>query len=278
MSSALAELYVVLSVQTGELTAGFARAAAAGEEFQAKIAETMAVVDDSARSAAGAEADLATAGQAATDSAYSAATAYDALRANLLGAGDAAVIAAGHEDELAAAEARAGDAAATSAGKQDTASAATGRARHHVGLLALGMAAGAVAAVKMAGDFQQSMTRLVTSAGETRKNIGLVSKGILNLSVSTNTSTKQLAAGMYTVESAGFHGAQGLTVLKAAAQGAQAEGANLSTVSNAVTSGLNAYGLSASHAMAFTNEMVTAVGRGKMTMQDLAGRWRRSCP
>ena len=45
----------------------------------------------------------------------------------------------------------------------------------------------------------------------------------------------------------------------------------LGTVANAVTSGLNAYGLSAGKATSFTNQMVTTVGQGKMTMQDLAG-------
>jgi TP901 family phage tail tape measure protein len=138
-------------------------------------------------------------------------------------------------------------------------------------MMGLAALAGAAISVHMAADFQQSMTRLVTSAGETQKNLGMVSRGILNLSVSTNTSTSQLAQGMYYVESAGYHGAAGLEVLKAAAQGAQAEGAQLSTVSNAVTTALNAYGLKAGSATAVTNEMVTAVAHGKMTMQDLAG-------
>lgn len=140
----------------------------------------------------------------------------------------------------------------------------------HFKLLGIAALAGAAISVKMAGDWQASMTRLVTSAGETRKNIGMVSTGLQQMAIDTATSANQLAAGMYYVESAGFHGADGLEVMRAAAEGAKAENADLTTVADAVTSALNSYGLGAKHATAVTDEMVTAVGRGKMTMQDLA--------
>src|SRR5205823_5580489 len=99
----------------------------------------------------------------------------------------------------------------------------------------------ATMSVKMAGDFQASMVRLKTSAGETGDVIGgkltgnlkLVSQGILKMAVDTATSTKELSSGMYMVESAGFHGAKGLEVLRAAAEGAKAEGADLGEVTNA---------------------------------------------
>lgn len=135
----------------------------------------------------------------------------------------------------------------------------------------LGLAVGAAIAVKAAGDYQQQTDRLVTSAGESARNLKMVQSGILAMSSATNTSLSELTKGAYIAESAGFHGAHALTVLRAAAEGAQAEGADLSVVTNAVTSALNAYGLKAGDAMRVTNMMVTAVGQGKMTMQDLAG-------
>ncbi|MDE1904841.1 MAG: phage tail tape measure protein [Rhodospirillales bacterium] len=137
--------------------------------------------------------------------------------------------------------------------------------------IGIGAAVAGVAAVKMASDFQSSMTSLVTGAGESEKNIGLVSSGILNMAGQTGTSASELAKGMYLVESAGYHGATGLTVLKAAAEGAKVGSADLSTVADAVTSGMNAYGLSSSKAAAFTNQLITTVASGKMHMQDLAG-------
>lgn len=198
---------------------------------------------------AGAEADAAAAADAAVASVAALGDAQAGAAAAAGAAGDA-------EDAAAAKATAAGDAAGASGSKWK--------------LWGLAVAAGVAISVKMAGDYQQSMTRLVTSAGESQKNLGLVSQGILAMSSATNTSTSQLASGMYTVESAGFHGAAGLAVLKAAAEGAQAEGADLATVANAVTSGLNAYGMKASQATSFTNQMLAVVGQGKMTMQDLA--------
>ncbi|MEV8480316.1 phage tail tape measure protein, partial [Streptomyces sp. NPDC051173] len=129
----------------------------------------------------------------------------------------------------------------------------------------------AAVSIKMAGDFQASMQKLVTTAGESQANLKKVSNGILDIAVQTGTSTKSLADGMYMVESAGFHGAEGLTVLKTAAQGARAEQAPLPEVTNAVTSALKSYHLPASAAVQITNEMVAAVGHGKMTFGEFAG-------
>lgn len=142
-----------------------------------------------------------------------------------------------------------------------------------VGALAVGAAAiaGGAMAVKMAADFQQSMTQLVTGAGESEANIAMVSQGILQMAGQVGLSAQQLAQGMYMIESAGFHGAAGLAVLKASAEGARVGGADMATVANAVTSALNAYGLSGDHAAAITNDLIATVAQGKMHMQDLAG-------
>ena len=123
--------------------------------------------------------------------------------------------------------------------------------------------------VDMASKFQAGMTTLVTGAGESQKNMKLVSAGILDMAVSTGTSTAQLTAGMYMIESAGFHGAQGLTVLRAAAEGAKVGNADLSTVGNALTDVLNDYHLPASQAVAVTDELVKTVASGKTTMEEL---------
>lgn len=137
----------------------------------------------------------------------------------------------------------------------------------------------AAVSVKMAGDWQASMSKLVTSAGETggvvqgklTGPISQVSDGLLKMAVSTGTSTKSLADGMYFVESAGFHGAAGLKVMQAAAEGARAEGANLSTVTDALTTALHDMGQGANYSVPMMNMMVKAVGDGKMTMEAFAG-------
>jgi TP901 family phage tail tape measure protein len=136
-----------------------------------------------------------------------------------------------------------------------------------IGAAALGM--GAVS-TKLAGDFQAKLTALSTGAGETQANLGMVSQGLLKMAGDVGTSSMQLADGMYNVESAGFHGAAGLTVLKTAAQGAKVGSADMAVVADALTSALNAYHLPASKAADVTNTLVATVAAGKMKMGDLA--------
>lgn len=146
------------------------------------------------------------------------------------------------------------------------------------GLLALG-AAGAVAAVagigiaatKMAADFQTGLTSLVTGAGESASNLKLVSDGILKLATQTGTSTQQLIDGMYMIESAGFHGAAGLKILQAAAEGAKVGNADLGTVADATTTILKDYPNVVGGATGAVNLLIATVANGKTHMADLAG-------
>ncbi|HUM06361.1 MAG TPA: phage tail tape measure protein [Terriglobales bacterium] len=125
----------------------------------------------------------------------------------------------------------------------------------------------AVASVKMAGDFENSTTRLMTSAGESEKNIDMVRQGMLRMAGQVGMSAEDLSKGMYTVESAGYHGAAGLDVLKASAQGAKDENADLATVANAVTDVLKDYHEPAAKAADVTSQIVAAVSHGKTTME-----------
>lgn len=155
----------------------------------------------------------------------------------------------------------------------------------------LGMLAGGIAlaagvalvglgakSVKMAGDFQESMTQLVTGAGESASNIKLVSDGILNMAVQTGTSTKQLSDGMYMIESAGFHGAAGLDVLKAAAMGAKVGNADLGTVADATTTILKDFGSTGISASGAVNTLIATVAAGKTHMADLSASLSQILP
>lgn len=125
--------------------------------------------------------------------------------------------------------------------------------------------------VKAAGDFQQKMNLLVTACGESTANLKKVSDGVLSLARETGTSTDLLAEGMYQVEKAGYRAGDGLQVLRAAAQGAREEGADLKDVTNAMTSVMASYHLKATDSVRVMNALKTAAGEGKMTMQEFAG-------
>lgn len=157
--------------------------------------------------------------------------------------------------------------AATSTGFGSTVAAASKKMM----LVGAGAAVVAVASVKMAADFESSTTRLVTSAGETEANLGKVREGILGMAGDVGYSAEELSKALYTIESGGQHGAEGLKVLRAAAEGAKTENAELKTVADAVTSVLVDYHLKADDAASVTSKLVAATSAGKTTFEELSG-------
>ncbi|MFJ2630827.1 phage tail tape measure protein [Streptomyces sp. NPDC087422] len=145
--------------------------------------------------------------------------------------------------------------------------AATAKFGKQVSLIGVGVAA---VSVKMAGDFQAQTMVLHTAAGESVKGLATVRKGILDIAKGTGTDWHNLTDGMYQVEKAGLRGADGLKVLKAAAQGAREENASLESVTNAMTSVMASYHLKASDSVRVMNGLKTAAGEGKMTMEEFA--------
>jgi TP901 family phage tail tape measure protein len=143
-------------------------------------------------------------------------------------------------------------------------------------LAAVGLAVGGVytavdKVIAPAASFEQQMVKLVGTAGESDTAIKAVSAGVLQMAGDVGYGASELADGLYLVESAGYHGQNGLNVLRQSAMAAKAENADLATVANAVTTALNAYGLQAADASHVTDILLTATSQGKMTFQDLAG-------
>jgi TP901 family phage tail tape measure protein len=140
-------------------------------------------------------------------------------------------------------------------------------------LLGIGVAAGvaAVKTVHMAADFQTQMTRVRTGAGEAAKNMNMVGAGVLKMAGQVGESTSDLTSGLYLVESAGYHGADALKVLHTSAQGAKVGAADLATVTDAVTTAMNAYKLKASDTTSVMNALVGTEAEGKTNLEALAG-------
>jgi TP901 family phage tail tape measure protein len=252
------DLYLILRAQTAPLTEGFLTAGTAGEELAANLSAAMTeitvAVDRMAtnvRVASGSIDEMALKGRIEYDRLAASATAasvkMEAATAKAAASNEALGV------SMAATPVRAGPSAKA------------------LGLVALAAAAGGVELVKMAGNFESATVRLVTSAGETNANLDLVRQGILHMAGDVGTSADDLARAMYTIESGGQHGAEGLKVLRAAAEGAKTENADLRTVADAVTSVLQDYHLKADAAATVTSKLVAAVGAGKTTFQELTG-------
>lgn len=146
------------------------------------------------------------------------------------------------------------------------------------GLAGVGAVLGGALSVKWAADYQQALTKLTTTAGELPANLHLISQGMLDMAGQVGVGADELAKGMYTVESSGIHGADALTVLKAAAQGAKQEQADLGKVTDAVTTALHDYNLPASDAAKVTSQLITAVSHGKTTFDELTGAMHSVTP
>lgn len=147
-----------------------------------------------------------------------------------------------------------------------------GRVLNTFGLvLTGGVAVGAVEATKAAGDFEEKLTRLVASAGETNSNIKTVSDGIMNIASQTGYSSKELADGMYLIEKAGFHGSEGVKVLTAAAQLARAENADLTEVNQGLTTSMHDFNIPFDQAATVASKLNTAVSLSKTNLQLFTG-------
>ncbi len=154
---------------------------------------------------------------------------------------------------------------------------ATDLAGAKLGLLAVGatvvagvaLAAFGAKVASMAGDFEQATETLVTGAGEQQAALGKVRQGILSVAVDTATPTKNLIDAMFLIESAGYRGAAGLTVLKDAAEEARVGNADLGKVADVLTTVLHNYHLSVADAVPVLNSFNRTVADGKMYLDDL---------
>jgi TP901 family phage tail tape measure protein len=250
---------------------------------QAKVAATAKAQADAERAVIEAQAQAAAAEDGDTAAAAKLTAAFDALttaqKRSALAAKEQAAAAdhataVGRAQVLSTAEGRAAaDEAAASqtrlADRQAKAAAGGDMLSKGMKFAALGIAAVGYESVKAAGNFESMTEHLVTDAGESQQNIGMIRTGMLSLATTTGTTTDQMAAGMYHIESAGFHGKAALDVLKTAAEGAKVGGADLDTIGQALTGTMNAFGAAGGTSTQMMNAMIATVGAGDMKMQDL---------
>jgi TP901 family phage tail tape measure protein len=143
-------------------------------------------------------------------------------------------------------------------------------------------AAAAYEGVKLSGNYEQATQLLVTGAGESSTALDGVKSKMLDVSTSTATSAEETASAMYMIESAGYHADTGVTVLRAALQGAKTDGADAKVTADALSTALTDMGLhgaaAANQAATTMSQMVVAVGQGKMKMEDLASSLHNVLP
>jgi TP901 family phage tail tape measure protein len=139
------------------------------------------------------------------------------------------------------------------------------------------MAAGAaaviglgVAVVKASGDFQQQMLKNQALAGLTADQYTAMSQQILTLSPQLGQAPSDLAKGLYNVLSAGIPASQAMNVLKLATESATIGMTDSATVTDALTSALNAFSVPATQAQGVMDAMNATVTSGKMQWAEYA--------
>ena len=103
-------------------------------------------------------------------------------------------------------------------------------------LIALG-----AASVKLATDFETSMTKISTLVGASAQDLKEYEKGIMQLSNQVGISAKELADGLFFITSAGFKGSEALDALEISAKASAMGMGEMASISNALTSIMTAY-------------------------------------
>jgi len=132
------------------------------------------------------------------------------------------------------------------------------------------MAVAGVAATKMAADYNTSLTKTQALVGATKEEINNLSTGVQKMAGEVGKTPKELADGLYFVESAGFRGKEALSVLNNAAKASSIGLGSVATTSDLVTSAMNAWGPSAVDATKATNVLIATVREGKAEPAELA--------
>lgn len=125
--------------------------------------------------------------------------------------------------------------------------------------------------VQMAAQYQQAMNMVQALTGSSSDQMAQYDAALKNLAVDAGVAPTELAKGLYNVLSAGFTGAQAMQVLTLATQDAKIGMTDAKTTTNALTTVLKAFGVSAGDTTRVNGEMLETVTLGKMTMEQYAG-------
>ena len=103
------------------------------------------------------------------------------------------------------------------------------------------MALAGAGAIKLASDFNASMTKIQTLVGASGDEVEKLKSQVLELAGKTAQAPKDLADGLFFIQSAGFKGKESLEALEVSAKGAAMGMGELTDIANATTSIMTAY-------------------------------------
>lgn len=131
------------------------------------------------------------------------------------------------------------------------------------------LAAGA-ASVKMAVDFEKSMTQIQALAGQSRGQVSEWSKEIIALAPKVGRGPQELAEALYFVASSGVDVSKAMEIVEISAKAAAAGLGDTQTIADLTTSAMNAYATSGLTAAEAVDTLTEAVKLGKGEAADFA--------
>jgi TP901 family phage tail tape measure protein len=136
--------------------------------------------------------------------------------------------------------------------------------------LALPLIAAGGASIKMAADFDKSMTKIKTLVGVAGADVDAMTAGVKEMANATGVSSGEAADALFFITSAGLRGADAMAVLEAATKASALGLGDTATVADLATSALNAYGIENLSATGATDVLTAAVREGKLEASELS--------
>jgi TP901 family phage tail tape measure protein len=134
--------------------------------------------------------------------------------------------------------------------------------------LPLVMAGGA--SMKMAADFDKSMTQIKTLVGVAGNTVDQMSVSVKRLATEAGISSGEAAEALFFITSAGLRGAEAMAVLEQSTKAAAIGLGETKVIADLATSALNAYGVENLSASQATDVLTGAVREGKLSADTLA--------
>ena len=137
--------------------------------------------------------------------------------------------------------------------------------------LTLPLVAVGAASVKMAFDFDKSMTSITALVGVGAAEVAKMGDTAKKMAVDTGKSANEAAEALFFITSAGLRGEKAMGVLEASLKAAAVGLGETKTIADLSTSALNAYGEENLSASGATDILTAAVREGKLEASQLAG-------
>ena len=147
-----------------------------------------------------------------------------------------------------------------------------------IGAMGAGITAAFGLAASSALDFEANMANVNSILQLSATDLEALGTQVSGLSSATGKGPVELSEALYDIASSGFTGAEGLQVVEAAANAANAGLTSTATSGRAISAVLNAYGMEASEATTVSDVLFQTVNQGVLSFEELANNMGSTIP